>query len=141
MVQLAFFGAIVVLIVAVIAITSYMAKKRREAWQAVAPKLELRYVGQVALASSYPGFKTFSIGRSRKAANLLEGESALPARLGRTRSRSASSAQSAESCSTTLSCSTSGTPPSSSASTRPPTTTPGVRTSGWPRTAQKADNR
>lgn len=75
MVPILFFSVIVGIIAVVVVVTMTMAKKRREAWQAVAPKLEMRYLGEVGLASRYPGFKMFSLGRSRTSDNLLEGSS------------------------------------------------------------------
>lgn len=72
---LVFVGAIVGLVAVIIAVTMVAAKKRREAWQAVAPKLEMRYLGEVDLSGRYPGFKTFSLGHSRVSDNLLESAS------------------------------------------------------------------
>ncbi|MGC4120032.1 MAG: hypothetical protein QM765_36720 [Myxococcales bacterium] len=69
------FGGVLALIVALVIVSKYQAKKRREAWQAVAPKLEMRYVGDAPLADRYPTFRSFSVGHSRRSDNLLEGES------------------------------------------------------------------
>jgi len=69
-----FFGVLAVLAV-VLVVTMSTARKRREAWQAVAPKLALRHLRDVPMAGRFPGFKLFSLGRSRVSDNLLEGSS------------------------------------------------------------------
>jgi len=72
---LVFIGFMVAIIAASVAGARYAARKRAEAWMAVAPRMELTYHSEIQLASAYPGFKSFSLGHSRRSPNLLQGAS------------------------------------------------------------------
>ena len=68
-------AVVVLLIIAGVAFDNWNAQKRREAWVAVAAKLGLEFVGDdPELPERYAAFKSFSVGDSRTATNVIRGQ-------------------------------------------------------------------
>ena len=75
MIQLVVFAFVAVVAIGLFVYQAQQEKQRRLDWMTLAPTLGLRYHGEEPLSDFYPSFKVFSVGRGRRARNLLRGES------------------------------------------------------------------